>query len=180
MPNATRSADRAHSALGPGPSACKAKRPVSGRGQGRQPPKAVARSASLEAGRSQVYVKHSCSPVTGLVCHRHRRFRQLDTSVGASGPHDFAVRSKHVVSAPLRPSHPAPTSVTFAKRPSEWDRMIRFSAVSTKRKSEKFFARGLDTNFADLPVGQITQGRSGCRAGWPTRRADTRPMRNSA
>jgi hypothetical protein len=26
-----------------------------------------------------------------------------------------------VVSAPLRPPHPAPTSVTFAKRPSEWD-----------------------------------------------------------
>ena len=34
------------------------------------------------------------SPVTGLVCHRHRRFRRLDTSVGVSGPHDFAVRSK--------------------------------------------------------------------------------------
>jgi hypothetical protein len=34
------------------------------------------------------------SPVTGLVCHRHQRngFRQLDTSVGVSGPHDFAVR----------------------------------------------------------------------------------------
>ena len=26
-----------------------------------------------------------------------------------------------VVSAPLRPPHPAPTSVTFAKRPSVWD-----------------------------------------------------------
>jgi hypothetical protein len=40
------------------------------------------------------------SPVTGLFCHRHRRnsFRQLDTSVGASGPHDFAVRVE------LRPS----------------------------------------------------------------------------
>jgi hypothetical protein len=34
------------------------------------------------------------SPVTGLFCHRRRRnyFRQLDTSVGAPGPHDFAVR----------------------------------------------------------------------------------------
>jgi hypothetical protein len=34
------------------------------------------------------------SPVTGLVCHRRWRniFRQLDASVGASGPHDFAVR----------------------------------------------------------------------------------------
>ena len=34
------------------------------------------------------------SPVTGLFCHRRLRkcFRQLDTSVGVSGPHDFAVR----------------------------------------------------------------------------------------
>jgi hypothetical protein len=50
------------------------------------------------------------SPVTGLVCHRHRRsfLRQLDTSVGASGPHDFAVRSKrHSSKAPPRPPHPA-------------------------------------------------------------------------
>jgi hypothetical protein len=34
------------------------------------------------------------SPATGLSCHRRRRncFRRLDASVGASGPHDFAVR----------------------------------------------------------------------------------------
>src|SRR5712692_8311224 len=44
------------------------------------------------------------SPVTGLVCHRRptdmsclspvgpTRLRELDASVGASGPHDFAVR----------------------------------------------------------------------------------------
>jgi hypothetical protein len=36
------------------------------------------------------------SPATGLSCHRRRRncFRRLDASVGASGPHDFAVRIK--------------------------------------------------------------------------------------
>src|SRR5260370_921068 len=36
------------------------------------------------------------SPVTGLSCHRHPRsyLRQLDTSVGASGPYDFAVRAR--------------------------------------------------------------------------------------
>src|SRR5229473_881833 len=46
------------------------------------------------------------SPVTGLFCHRHQRISglsapgradlpsaRLDASVGASGPHDFAVRS---------------------------------------------------------------------------------------
>jgi hypothetical protein len=33
------------------------------------------------------------SPVTGLSCHRRLRVnRKLDASVGASGPHDFAVR----------------------------------------------------------------------------------------
>jgi hypothetical protein len=34
------------------------------------------------------------SPATGLSCHRRRRncFHRLDASVGASGPHDFAVR----------------------------------------------------------------------------------------
>src|SRR5437667_3707416 len=33
------------------------------------------------------------SPVTGLFCHRHsrNRFRKLSASVGAPGPHDFAV-----------------------------------------------------------------------------------------
>jgi hypothetical protein len=51
------------------------------------------------------------SPVTGLFCHRRLRntFRKLDASVGASGPHDFAVRvSIARLAAPKRPSHPAP------------------------------------------------------------------------
>ena len=51
------------------------------------------------------------SPVTGLFCHRHPRInacqnpvgptclRELDASVGASGPHDFAVRSNRLSSA---------------------------------------------------------------------------------
>ena len=44
IPNDTAWPDeRAHLALGPRPSARKAQRPASGRGQGRQPPKAVAR-----------------------------------------------------------------------------------------------------------------------------------------
>jgi hypothetical protein len=42
------------------------------------------------------------SPVTGLFCHRHRRdakhHRQLSASVGAPGPHDFAVRVMPFVS----------------------------------------------------------------------------------
>ena len=60
------------------------------------------------------------SLVTGLVCHRRRRscFRQLDASVGASGPHDFAVRRKALSSSATRVHRiPCPTSVTIAKRP---------------------------------------------------------------
>jgi hypothetical protein len=53
------------------------------------------------------------SPVTGLSCHRRRRdtSRRLDASVGASGPHGFAVRDRsvrHVL--PSRPPHPTARS----------------------------------------------------------------------
>jgi hypothetical protein len=59
-----------------------------------QPPEAVARSASLEPSRSQVYVKNTVAPRRpGLFATViGRLLRQLDTSVGVSGPHDFAVR----------------------------------------------------------------------------------------
>src|SRR5229473_5352954 len=54
------------------------------------------------------------SPVTGLFCHRRLRIwfclspvgptqlRELDTSVGVSGPHDFAVRCNRLSSACCR------------------------------------------------------------------------------
>jgi hypothetical protein len=44
--------------------------------------------------RNGFTVSFVLSPVTGLVCHRRRRscLHRLDASVGASGPHDFAVR----------------------------------------------------------------------------------------
>jgi hypothetical protein len=60
---------------------------------------------------AMVYGLYALSPVTGLSCHRHPRndFRELDASVGASGPHDFAVRvSTFRQIAHSRPPHPAP------------------------------------------------------------------------
>jgi hypothetical protein len=60
------------------------------------------------------------SPVTGLFCHRHRRncFRQLDASVGASGPHDFAVRISAARLARAAASIASrPTFVTMANAP---------------------------------------------------------------
>ena len=59
-------------------------------------------------------VSFALSPVTGLSCHCRQRkyFRQLDASVGASGPHDFAVREARafVFRAASRPPHPVPRS----------------------------------------------------------------------
>ena len=49
-------------ALANRPSACKAKRSVSGGGQGRQPPEAVACNASLEANRSPAYLNNTVAP----------------------------------------------------------------------------------------------------------------------
>src|SRR5436190_4562090 len=51
------------------------------------------------------------SPVIGLCCHRRRQVTtcQLDASVEASGPHDFAVRISTVRQKHQpRPSHPVP------------------------------------------------------------------------
>ena len=61
------------------------------------------------------------SPATGLFCHRRLRntFRKLDASVGASGPHDFAVRVDAIRRWHLRVHRISrPTFVTIAKRPS--------------------------------------------------------------
>ncbi|MDI4239036.1 hypothetical protein OZ411_40310, partial [Bradyrhizobium sp. Arg237L] len=64
------------------------------------------------------------SPVTGLSCHRHfpRELvsrEKLSASVGAPGPHDFAVRDTRArQSHASRPPHLTATFVTIATRPS--------------------------------------------------------------
>jgi hypothetical protein len=62
------------------------------------------------------------SPVIGFlatVIPEKLASHELDASVEASGPHDFAVRVTRCSSkAHPRPPHPAPTFVTIAKRPS--------------------------------------------------------------
>jgi len=126
------------------------------------------------------------SPVTGLVCHRRLRIggefgpvgpalasAKLDASVGASGPHDFAVRNNivrlHAVNrsraqrTALRPRLRAdaaastasrPAFVTIASRPSgdETGRLIEVILASAK--AEYFSNQGW-TGFADLPDGQF-------------------------
>src|SRR3954447_22702536 len=59
-------------------------------------------------------------PVTGLVCHRRlASTAKLDASVGASEPHDFAVRLTCCSSAaPSASTASRPAFVTIASRPS--------------------------------------------------------------
>ncbi len=103
-------------------------------------------------------------------------FRELDASVGASGPHDFAVRCNRLSSArsliahrsfdppcdPLarqtlpRPPHPIPTFVTMANAP-----LARRDAGSCScdlgwMKTGIFLQRGMDTRINKQPDGQIT------------------------
>jgi len=65
-------------------------------------------------------VSSELSPVIGLVVTvaGGKYFHQLDASVEASGPHDFAVRVQHRSSAVLSASTASrPALVTIAKRP---------------------------------------------------------------
>jgi hypothetical protein len=70
-------------------------------------------------------VSFALSSGTGLSCPRRwpqceKHCRQLDISVGISGPHDFAVRALRCSSSQRIRVHriPGPTFVTIAKRPS--------------------------------------------------------------
>jgi hypothetical protein len=70
--------------------------------------------------RTQWFTAYSAlSPVTGfLATVAGGLIRRLDTSIGVSGPHGFAVRETRRSSrAHPRPPHPAPTFVTIASAP---------------------------------------------------------------
>jgi hypothetical protein len=102
------------------------------------------------------------SPATGLSCHRHRRdtSRQLDASVGASGPHVFAVRiTRRSSSSASASTASRPAAVTIACRPSVGRDSESYSSDLGFGKTEIFLPRGLDrqatTLRADLPVRQI-------------------------
>ena len=98
-------------------------------------------------------VYFALSPATGLVCHRRPQetckklaSRELDTSVGVSGPHDFAVRAQcHSSFDKPRPSHPAPNVRDDRETPLLW---VRDSDGCRSDLAEKntgiFLRRGLD------------------------------------
>src|ERR1700761_5576029 len=69
--------------------------------------------------------------------------RELDASVGASGPHDFAVRiTRRSSKAPPRPPHPVPTFVTMANAPPPGQDGLNKQMICAGWKAECFSAPG--------------------------------------
>jgi hypothetical protein len=106
------------------------------------------------------------SPETGLfvsvACGSHHK---LDTSVGVSERHDFAVRDQRIrLLRHPRPPHPAPTSVTIAIRPSSGCGMAGIlQLILLARKAKNFLAHDWTT--------QITLRRLVNSAFWRNRGA---------
>jgi hypothetical protein len=82
--------------------------------------------------------------VTGLVCHHRQRsyLRQLDASVGASGPHGFAVRAQCHSSFDMpRPPHPAPNVRDDRETPLMWAGMAIDVEVIWVRSEPEYFSQ---------------------------------------
>ena len=131
--------ERADVALGTRPSACKANRPVSGRGQGRQPPKAGARSASLEPGRSLVYFNTVAPRRSGFFVSVVCGIRRLDAGVEASGPHDFTVRISTVRQWHFSVHRIPPRVRDDRDTPLMWGRTARDIEVIWVKREEEYF-----------------------------------------
>jgi hypothetical protein len=87
------------------------------------------------------------SPVTGLFCHRRRRscLHRLDASVGASGPHDFAVRVSAIRQRRHRVHRIPPRVRDDRERPSVGRDGENYTGDSISEKQKYFLQRGLDT-----------------------------------
>src|SRR3954453_21442144 len=92
-------------------------------------------------------VSFALSPVTGLYCHCRQQVTtcQLDASVGASGPHDFAVRlSVRSSGDTLASTASRPAFVTIAIRPSVGRDGAGYRFDLGNSRTEIFSQRGLD------------------------------------
>jgi hypothetical protein len=95
------------------------------------------------------------SPVTGLFCHRHPadNSAELDSSVGASGPHDFAVHLKRRSSCSAISVHRIPPRVRDDRASAPlWDGTVSDILLIWVRRKRKYFCKGRWTGFSDLPV----------------------------
>jgi hypothetical protein len=116
---------------------------------------------------------------TGLSCPHHPQAfvtpRELDASVGAPGPHDFAVRADDArLAPPARPSHPASTFVT-TRTPLCFEAGYVGINNDFQKMSNDFFSRGQNTASAvDSPLEFLFFGRKDSvhlSRSWPKRRS---------
>jgi hypothetical protein len=115
------------------------------------------------------------SPVIGLSCHRHPRdakhHRELDASVEASEPHDFAVRLSAVRYRHLRVHRIPPRVRDDREPPLRWDETaMNKPVIWVWCEEEIFLRRGLDRQIRKLPVGQISTRSSHDRSDMRGRR----------
>jgi hypothetical protein len=99
-------------------------------------------------------VSSALSPVTGLVCHRRQWscLRQLDASVGASGPHRFAVREISAFVNALACVHRIlPRVRDDLEPPLVWDRTAKEVEVIWVKSEPKYFCEKGWTASRDLP-----------------------------
>src|SRR5260370_2246474 len=103
----------------------------------------------------------SCSPrgPGSLAPVARRLLCDLSASVGAPGPHDFAVRESVArLATPRRPPHPAAYVRDDRDTPLLWRRDGANTTTDLGfGKSEIFLRKRLDTKIAKLPVGQISR-----------------------
>jgi hypothetical protein len=107
------------------------------------------------------------SPVTGLCCHCRQRnyFHQLDASVGASGPHDFAVRLTCCSSkAPSASTASRPAFVTIASRPSLGRDGAFIVLIWVRRRKEYFCKWDWTAQISLIRQGKLAFGRSSLAA----------------
>ena len=109
------------------------------------------------------YGLYRALPGDRLVCHRRPAglTAELDASIGASEPHDFAVRLTHRSSrAHQRPPHPAPRFVTIASAPlvgTGWGKLIALICPTTEGEN---FSREGWTGFLICPSGWFLARRT--------------------
>jgi hypothetical protein len=132
------------------------------RGSGRRHTRSQVTPESPGIPHAMVYGLYRALPGDRLSCHRRGRscLHRLDTSVGVSGPHVFAVRLKHPRQEHHpRPPHPSPALVTLRNAPLLGQDSGEYTSDLGLRKIRIFFQKGLDTSrtwlSSDLPAGQI-------------------------
>jgi hypothetical protein len=107
------------------------------------------------------------SPVTGLFCHRRLAdtSAQLDASVGASGPHDFAVRREHRSSSDTAASTASRSTFVTTRTPllSRRDG-ANVPTISDFPKEEYFGAQIWTTQISLIPLTKSASARTRLRA----------------